>query len=515
MQLDDFSICQFEGKIREIKEEEFEFFGLSKGSIAEAAQSLLPDDFNPEENIDVLPVVFNLAKVNEFNKNGDGIDSKTAAAAVKRFINKPINIEHKKDKIVGHMINASFSTREFDFKNNDIESYADKTEPYYINAAGLIYRQIYPQLADAIIEASNNNDETYQSISASWELAFREYEVAYGSNTLKGSKVLTGNEKEDKKQYIKGFGGKGEDEEGVPVNRLIVGETYPLGAALTRNPAADVKGIYPEEDTEKNATPEKISLNSNKNVKSGKFKFIFNDMDKEQFDELMAKVGESVASVVKQQSEASTIGEIMRDALTDHGESWKSKVELEREAKAKAEADLSEVKDTLDSTKEELQTLKAEAEAKATADLFNDRMNFIDNDYGLSEQELELVTAEVKDVESTKEAFEAYKGKMQVIFAHKLKASIEAKEEEIQARIQEAVASKTEGTITLKEGQAEVTEEETTEEHSEETSEEPEAELEVEEDDESEASIPNNNAEASEKISLVERLKKGFSVEVT
>ena len=238
-------------------------------------------------------------------------------------------------------------------------------------------------------------------------------------------------------------------------------------------------------------------------------------MDKEQFDELMAKVGESVASVVKQQSEASTIGEIMRDALTDHGESWKSKVELEREAKAKAEADLSEVKDTLDSTKEELQTLKAEAEAKATADLFNDRMNFIDNDYDLSEQELELVTAEVKDVESTKEAFEAYKGKMQVIFAHKLKASIEAKEEEIQARIQEAVASKTEGTITLKEGQAEVTEEETTEEHSEETSEEPEAELEVEEDDESEASIPNNNAEASEKISLVERLKKGFSVEVT
>ena len=182
--MDDFSVCQFEGKIREIKEEEFEFFGLSKGSIAKAAQSLLPDDFNPEENIDVLPVVFNLAKVNEFNKNGDGIDSKTAASAVKRFINKPINIEHKKDKIVGHMINASFSTREFDFKNNDIESYADKTEPYYINAAGLIYRQIYPQLADAIMEASNNNDETYQSISASWELAFRDYEVAYGSSTL-------------------------------------------------------------------------------------------------------------------------------------------------------------------------------------------------------------------------------------------------------------------------------------------------------------------------------------------
>ena len=512
MQLDDFNICQFEGKIREIKEEEFEAFGLSEGSIAEAAQSLLPEDFDPEQNIDVLPVVFNLAKVNEFNKNGDGIDSKTALAAVKRFINKPINIEHKKDKIVGHMINASFSTREFDFKNNDIESYADKTEPYYINAAGLIYKQIYPKLADAIMEASDDNDESYQSISASWELAFKEYEVAYGSNILEDSKVLTGSEKEDKKQYLKGLGGKGQDDDGKPVNRLIVGETYPLGAALTRNPAAAVKGIYSDEPKEEKMESEKISLNSNKNVNADKFKFIFNNMDKEQFDELMAKVGESVASVVKQESEASTIGEIMRDALTDHSESWKSKVELEREAKAKAEADLSEVKEALDTTKEELETLKAEAEAKATADLFNDRMNFIDNDYDLNEQELELVTAEVKGLESTEEAFEAYKGKLQVIFAHKLKANIEAKEAEIKARIEEAVASKTEAQALAEESEAPQADPEPEPEPE---PEEPAEELEVEEDEEADASIPNNNADASEKISLVERLKKNFSVEVS
>ena len=68
---------------------------------------------------------------------------------------------------------------------------------------------------------------------------------------------------------------------------------------------------------------EKISLNSNKNVNADKFKFIFNNMDKEQFDELMAKVGESVASVVKQESDFNYC-EIMRDALTDHSESWKS-----------------------------------------------------------------------------------------------------------------------------------------------------------------------------------------------
>ena len=276
---------------------------------------------------------------------------------------------------------------------------------------------------------------------------------------------------------------------------------------MTRNPAAAVKGVYPDEAKEEKMESEKISLNSNKNVNADKFKFIFNNMDKEQFDELMAKVGESVASVVKQESEASTIGEIMRDALTDNSESWKSKVELEREAKAKAEADLSEVKEALDSTKEELETLKAEAEAKATADLFNDRMNFIDNDYDLNEQELELVTAEVKELESTEEAFEAYKGKLQVIFAHKLKANIEAKEAEIEARIDEAVASKTEDKSQLKASEEEAPEAD--------PEPEPEEELEVEEDAEAEASIPNNNADASEKISLVERLKKNFSVEVS
>jgi uncharacterized protein YoxC len=357
MSLDDFNICLFEGSVKKISEEEFESFGLSEGTIQEAAQSLLPDDFNPEENIDVLPVVFNLAKVNEFNKNGDGIDAKTAVAAVKRFINKPINIEHKKDKIVGHMINASFSDREFDFKNNDIESYADKKEPFYINAAGLIYSQIYPELAQAISEASDEDDESYQSISTSWELAFKDFEVA--------------------------------------------------------------------------------------------------------------------------------------------------KMEVEKEAKAKAEAELEELKDSFKQTKEELDSLKSDVEAKAAVDLFNDRMNFVDNDYDLNEKEMALVTAEVKELGSSEEDFNSYKEKLEVIFAHKLKKNIEAQEADIKARIEEAVANREEGE-----------EDGDPEEGEDEAEEKPEEELEAE-GDEAEAAIPNNNAEASESISLVDRLKKSFEVEVS
>jgi len=505
MSLDDFNVCLFEGRVREIKDEEFELFGLSHGTIQKAAESLLPDDFDPDQNIDVLPVVFNLAKINEFNKNGDGIDAKTAVAAVKRFINKPINIEHKKDKIVGHMINASFSEREFDFKNNDIESYANKTEPFYMNAAGLIYKQVYPELAEAIVEASNEEEESYQSISTSWELAFKDFEVAVGSKLLQDSTIAEGAEKEDLKQYIKGLGGKGEDKNGNPVNRLIVGRTYPLGAALTRNPAAAVQGVYPSENTPEDKNIEKISLNTNINVKTDKLKNIFN-MDKEQFDQLIAQLTKSVASAVKEGSEAKTVSECIKDTLIEHNESWTSKIAVEKEAKAKAEAELEELQDSFKQTKEELDTLKSEVEAKAAVDLFNDRMNFIDNDYDLDEKEMALVTAEVKELGSSEENFNSYKEKLSVIFAHKLKENIEAQEAEIKARIDEAVANREEG------DESEAAESE--EKEDEEADETPEEPLEAE-GTETEASLPNNNGNASTKLSLIEKLKESFEVEVS
>ena len=223
-------------------------------------------------------------------------------------------------------------------------------------------------------------------------------------------------------------------------------------------------------------------------------------MDNEQFEELITKLTKSVASAVKEDSEAKSVGESIRDTLVQHNESWTSKIKVEQEAKANAEAELEELKNSFKETKEELDALKNEVEAKAAVDLFNDRMNFIDSDYDLNEKELALVTAEVKGLGSSEEDFNSYKEKLEVIFAHKLKRNIEAQEAEIKARIDEAVASRD-----PEEGVEEVTAE------AEECCEE---ELEVEAE-EADASIPNNNADASEQISFVERLKKNFSVEVT
>ena len=348
MNKDDFEICLFSGKIKALDKEDFSNFGISQASLDEKAKSLMPDSFNPEDNLDVIPVVFNLAVVNEFNKNGDGIDTATAMAAVKRFVNKPINIEHQKHKIVGHMINASFSEEEFDFKDNDIESYAGNDEPFYINAAGFIYSNIFPDLAAAISEASKEDDESYQTISTSWELAFSDYKIAKGSKKLSECEIMEPTSSAAEVEMLKGFGGDGQDEDGTPVNRLIVGQTYPLGAGITMNPAARVKGIYitnqeDKKDKESNkeaySSQEKTSLNKTNTVKKEKFN-ILNHMTKEEFEQMMDGVAENVASIVKKEDQAKSIGQIMRDALAAHSENWKSKIQQETEAKEKAQHDL-------------------------------------------------------------------------------------------------------------------------------------------------------------------------------
>lgn len=515
---EDFLKSNFSGSIRVISDSEFEDFGISKGSFVAKAKTLLPDDFDPSANIDVLPVVFNLAKVNEFNKNGDGISTADAIDMVKRFANKPINIEHKKSKIVGHIINASFSDKEPDFQENNIEDFKDRTDPFFINAAGVIYRHIYPKLSTLISEASDEDNEEYQSVSTSWELGFKDWVVAKGSLIVEECEIISDEEgKEAHKKFIKKFGGKGVDEKGIPVNRLIVGKTIPLGGALTYNPAAGVKGIYVldaeldsdeneenEGENEINSSKSEIIYNNNslisKNiVKIKKFRDTLNMNDK-QFEQFLSKIEQSVASVTNEESQAKSIGLIFRDALVEQGESWKSQVQSEKETKQKLQEDMDTLKASFDEAKKELDTVKAEMETKAAVEVFNSRMNFLEDKFEFSEKELQFVTAEVKGLGAEEEVFENYKEKVSTLFSHKLKEAIASHQKEIEAKIEEEVAKRTAkpatetSTASVETTEAEVTDLET---------------------DEAEAALINNNAASTQEESLIQKLKQNFSVEVT
>ena len=62
----------------------------------ENLRSLVPTSVDLKKNIDLMGVAFNAAVVNEFNKNGDGINAETAIDCIQQFIHKPTNIEHNK-----------------------------------------------------------------------------------------------------------------------------------------------------------------------------------------------------------------------------------------------------------------------------------------------------------------------------------------------------------------------------------------------------------------------------------
>ena len=499
---------EFSGSIRVISDKDFENFGISKGAFISEAKTLLPDDFEPSSNIDILPVVFNLAKVNQFNKNGDGISTTDAMAMVKRFANKPINIEHKKSKIVGHIINASFSDEEPDFQDNDIEAFKDRKDPFFINAAGVIYRHVFPKLSSLITEASDEESEEFQSISTSWEVAFKDWAVAKGSLVLEECEIISDSEEKLKyKKFIKKFGGKGVDEKGIPINRLIVGETYPLGGALTYNPAADVKGVYvlgeelEEEDNEQEENDANLQNNSQNNslilkniVKIKKFKDTLN-MNEKQFEQFLQKLEQSVASVTKEESQAKSIGLIFKDALMEQGESWKSQVQAEKESKEKLQSDMDQMKASFETAKKELDIVKAEIETKAAVELFNSRMNFLEEKFEFSDKDLQFVTAEVKSIGSEEKDFESYKEKVTTLFSHKLKETIASHKKEIEDKIAEEVAKRLGETST-----ASTTETET------------KPDLETEE---ATASVTNNNGQSSNEESLIQKLKQSFSVEVT
>ena len=69
-------------------------------------------DFVPEVdtdiNVDLLPIAFNACVVNRVNKNDDVVDSETAVAMANHFVNKPINIEHDRHRVIGIILDASF-----------------------------------------------------------------------------------------------------------------------------------------------------------------------------------------------------------------------------------------------------------------------------------------------------------------------------------------------------------------------------------------------------------------------
>lgn len=495
---------------------------ISSASL-DSLHELAPKGIDFDKNIDLIGVAFNAAVANKFNKNGDGIDTATAIAIKDYFIHKPTNIEHQKQKIVGHIVGASLSS----YGDSEIiseEEAAQMDGPFNIALTAVIYKTVNPEFSKLVEDSVDQSSEYHHQVSASWEIGFNEYAIALGSDDLREAKIITDETKADYLQYLRAYGGNGRTEEGVTVNRLIMGEIYPIGIGFTSNPAADVKGLItldkkPVNDDEDNRTAvsfESLKIKNNifeeKNSHFTKDDVIFNKnqkptkiMEKEILEQITETL-EAQASSKKLSEEAiANITKVFHDAIMQKNEQWQQDKEnliQEKEdllkASAESEKEIESLKQELASVNEKISELEAESIAREEAERFAERMGELDEVFELEDEDRMILASELKNI-SSDESYAEYKEKLSVVWKHKTKAFKEEQEKLIAEKIEAEVQKRLEG-ISNKETQPEVTEEQ--------------AEELIENIQAEKAEISNNDAaSAQEELSLREKFKQAFTKE--
>ena len=506
---------------------------ISEASI-ESLRPLIPSDINLDRNIDLVGVAFNAAVVNKFNKNGDGIDSETAVAVKDYFIHKPANIEHDRDRIVGHIVSAGFSKYGEYSELMSEESALIEENPFNIALAAVVYRTASKEFADLVVNSTDKSSDFFQTVSASWEVGFNEYVISVGGDDLYGSSLISTQEEIDAfTPYLKSSGGKGCLPDGRKVNRLIVGDIYPLGIGFTSNPAADVKGLIAqsgekqETKTSRNEPIDKIIVKSKKTSQSSKENVLNKEqhknliMDTNQIiNEFRAALDEKLGKQDFSEETVASISKVFSDAIKEKSEQYLSDLDAakaEKEEATKAQASLQdkvlEVEEQLKSTKEKLDVLEQENSARESEVRFNSRMEALSEVYELNDEDRKILAGELSDVDETEEGFASYQEKLSKVWKHKNRDFIAEEQKAFEQRISEEVekrlSSISEETSEAGEKIEKVSKaSESTDQVESETSEEVEAALENIEVEE--AAVVNNNESSSDNSSLRDRFAKTF-----
>jgi hypothetical protein len=492
---------------------------VSKASL-ENLKDLIPEGIDFSQNIDLLGVAFNAAVVNQFNKNDDGIDSSLAASIIQNFIHKPTNIEHHKEKIVGHIINAGFSEYGDSNKIIPIEKAKSMKEPFNIALGAVVYKHTNKDFAKLVERSVDESDTLYKTISASWEIGFSEYDIVVGSRDLQEGEIIKDPKQIDEvKMLLKAYGGSGYMKDGSKVYRLLKGEVYPLGIGFTTKPAADVKGLYSEKNNQPNVVfndnrnkKSHFDIKNNKNLKKNE-SFISQTTidDVKTTKEINMEIEKILAELKELLVEKKFSEEAVANMTNTFAEAIKKKDEEYRDSLAKAQeeqrqatlekeqlaASIKQVQEQLKDASDkitEFENFKKQEEAVAR---FNVRMESIDSDFDLDDEDRKVLAEDLKSLPENEEAFASYKEKLAVMWKHKDKQKKAEFEKQVEARINEEVAKK----LALSQAS---TQTKTPEEIAEEA---------LANANGGSSQLPNNNQNSSSEETLREKFAKAFSRE--
>jgi len=418
---------------------------ISKASLKNL-EPLIPKEIDYNENVDLMGVAFNAAVINQFNKNGDGMDSATAVKYANNFIHKPTNIEHDKQKVVGHIVSAGYS----DYKSSELieeDRAASMKEPFNIALGAVLYKTINSNFTNLVEKSLDPDSNQYQKVSASWEVGFNDYVLAVGSDLLSESRIISDPEEiEEMEGFLRSYGGNGKTDKGETINRLIKGDIYPLGIAYTLNPAADVKGLYsPSEETTQvfiSDKRDKISQNRNLNVNNEK-----NIIDME-LENTLNELKDLLSEKKFSKEAVASMTDTFADAIRQRDEQYRKDLDAERLAKETKikeyealKTSVAELEAKLGTASEQIGSFENEKKAEEAVASFNTRMDQIDEKFELDDQDREFLASELKDL-GDETSYEAFASKLDILWKTKDKEVQKEFNSQIQARIDAEVAKK-------------------------------------------------------------------------
>jgi hypothetical protein len=412
---------------------------IAKAGI-DSLKPFLDSSIDLEKNYDLIGVAFNAFVVNRANKNGQVISTDVALSSVENFKFKPMNIEHKRKNVAGLITGFGFSEYGTD-KPLTLDEVKDKKDPFNVVLSGFVWRIVNEEFADKLEASSDPSSESYLSISTSWEMGFRNFNIAKGSLNLSEASILSDEaEVAEMKDKLMHFGGKGFDDDGKPLFINLIGEVLPLGIGFTNNPAADVKGVKvfgPNdlESKEENEVEEKEESDvSDLSIKSSQLdeklvetNIISNKLDaddlaaanvekektKKENKKMLIKSIQDLNDDSLKQICATDIRALFEEEIKKASEKFteeqaaKDSVIAEAEkTKAELEAQLEELKQTGEQLKAELEKIKLEAEAREAEEIFQNRMSGLDEDFSLDDEERQIIGEQIKNLDQ--EAFDKW-----------------------------------------------------------------------------------------------------------
>ena len=381
-------------------------------------QSLMPADFNPESEPDLLYIASPLVLVGKSNLNGDCLTKEQAIASYKRFAKKLLDIEHNREKIVGNIFNVALT--EVGTNRVLTEEEAFNQEFFNISYAAYIWKVANPKLAEFLTMSSKENSPYFNSVSSSFEVGFDDYDIAVGSLNVASASIVSSDKMEKYEKFLSANGGKGVDEDGNCVYRVLKGKVVPLGAGLVSKPASQVKGVL---------TMEKLMANIDETQ----------TLADEEYADIMQKLKAALESEEKTFTMTRKDGSLIKATFSDDNEEQpevqiaasvvaEDKILLKNNIQTKNDG-------VITNTAKPMKITKLEDIAANSAELFKNEAYAMDIAKIIADETAKISEKYVKQLKEREDAS---------TFLSEAKASAEAKAKELEAKAAELEAKVTE-----------------------------------------------------------------------